>query len=130
VLAGFRADLPQLLSGVDVLAHPAAREGLGLALVEAASAGVPAVACAVGGIPDVVVHNETGMLVARDDAAGFRAALAALLDSLSERQRLGAAARRHAERRFDTARLVTEHLSLYTRLLGERAAAPARTVLR
>ena len=43
---------------------------------------------------------------------------------------LGAAARRHAERRFDTARLVNEHLSLYTRLLGERAGAPARTALR
>jgi glycosyltransferase involved in cell wall biosynthesis len=130
VLAGFRTDLPQLLPGVDVLAHPAEREGLGLALVEAASAGVPAVACAVGGVPDVVVDGETGMLVGRDDAAGFRAALASLLDSLAERQRFGAAARRHAERRFDTARLVTEHLSLYTRLLGERGGAPVRTALR
>jgi glycosyltransferase involved in cell wall biosynthesis len=130
VLAGFRADLPQLLPGVDVLAHPADREGLGLALVEAASAGVPVVACAVGGVPDVVVDRETGMLVARDDAAGFRVALATLLDSPTERQRFGAAARRYAERRFDTARLVSEHLSLYTRLLGDRAGAHARTALR
>lgn len=130
VLAGFRADLPQLLPGVDVLAHPAEREGLGLALVEAASAGVPVVACAIGGVPDAVVDGETGVLVARDDAAGFRAALATLLDSLSERQRFGAAARRHAERRFDTARLVTEHVSLYTRLRGERAGATVRAALR
>lgn len=129
-LAGFRADLPQLLPGIDVLAHPAEREGLGLALVEAASAGVPVVACAVGGVPDVVVDGETGLLVEHTDAAGFRSTLAALLDAPVERERLGRGARRHAERRFDAARLVTEHLSLYTRLLAEHADVPARTAAR
>jgi glycosyltransferase involved in cell wall biosynthesis len=123
VLAGFRADLPQLVPGLDVLAHPASREGLGLALLEAASAGVPVVACAVGGVPDVVVDGETGLLVAHDDAAAFAAALQALLAAPAERQRLAAAARRHVERKFDTARLVAAHHSLYTRVLGERPAA-------
>jgi glycosyltransferase involved in cell wall biosynthesis len=123
VLAGFRADLPELVPGFDVLAHPASREGLGLALLEAASAGVPVVACAVGGVPDVVVTGETGTLVASDDAAAFGRALHALLAAPAERRRLGAAARRHAERKFDTARLVAAHHSLYTRVLGERPAA-------
>jgi glycosyltransferase involved in cell wall biosynthesis len=130
VLTGFRSDLPQLLPGVDLLAHPAEREGLGLALLEAASAGVAAVACAVGGVPDVVVDGETGVLVRKDDAAAFGRALKLLLGAAGERRRLGAAARRHVERRFDTARLVTEHLALYTRLLGERACAAAPPVTR
>src|SRR6185436_240723 len=101
VLAGFRRDLPALVPGLDLLAHPAGREGLGLALLEAASAGVPVVACAVGGVPDVVVDGETGLLVRGDDASAMARALRALLSSRDERARLGAAARRHAERRFD-----------------------------
>jgi glycosyltransferase involved in cell wall biosynthesis len=125
VLAGFRRDLPALLPGLDVLAHPADREGLGLALLEAASAGVPVVACAVGGVPDVVVDGETGVLVPRDDAAAMARALRALLAAPVERRRLGAAARRHVERRFEVGRLVSAHHSLYTRLLGERVAAAA-----
>jgi glycosyltransferase involved in cell wall biosynthesis len=129
VLAGFRADLPTLLPGLDLLAHPAAREGLGLALLEAASAGVPLVACAVGGVPDVVVDGETGLLVPRDDAAALAQALRALLAAPEERRRLGAAARRHAERRFDLGYLVAAHHSLYTRLLDERAAARASVEL-
>jgi glycosyltransferase involved in cell wall biosynthesis len=129
-LAGFRADLQTLTAGLDLLAHPAGREGLGLALLEAASAGVPVVACAVGGVPDVVLDGETGVLVPRDDAAAFGEALRRLLASPAERARLGAAARRHVERRFDTARLVAAHHSLYTRLLGEHAAAVAPVELK
>jgi len=130
VLAGFRADLPALVPGLDLLAHPASREGLGLSLLEAASAGVPVVACAVGGVPDIVVDGETGMLVPRDDTAAFGQALRALLVSPDERARRGTAARRHVERRFDTARLVAAHHSLYTHLLGERAAAAAQVELK
>jgi glycosyltransferase involved in cell wall biosynthesis len=129
LLAGFRADLHALVPGLDLLAHPAAREGLGLALLEAASAGVPVVACAVGGVPDVVVDGETGMLVPCDDAAAMLRALRALLAAPAERRRLGAAARRHVERRFDLGCLVAAHHSLYTRTLGERAALPARAEL-
>jgi glycosyltransferase involved in cell wall biosynthesis len=123
VLAGFRADLPELVPGLDLLAHPASREGLGLALLEAASACVPVLACAVGGVPDIVVDGETGVLVGRDDAAAFGRALHALLMAPDERRRLGAAARRHVERKFDTARLVAAHHSLYRRVLGERPEA-------
>src|SRR5262245_43755135 len=130
VLAGFRRDLPSLVPGLDLLAHPAAREGLGLALLEAASAGVPVVACAVGGVPDVVVDGGTGVLVPRSDAAALGQALRALLASPEERARLAAAARRHVERRFDTVRLVAAHHSLYTRVLGERAPAAAPVELK
>jgi glycosyltransferase involved in cell wall biosynthesis len=130
VLAGFRADLPALVPGLDLLAHPAAREGLGVALLEAGSAGVPVVACAVGGVPDVVVDGETGVLVPHDDAPAMARALRGLLAAPGERRRLGDAARRHVEQRFDAASLVAAHRSLYERVLGERAAAPARVQLR
>lgn len=130
VLAGFRTDLAELLPGLDVVAHPAVREGLGLALLEAASAGVPVVAYAAGGVPDAVVDGTTGLLVPVGDTAALRAALARLLAGRVERARLGAAARAHAERHFGIGGLVDAHLSLYGRVLGERAARAEPTVAR
>ena len=71
VLAGFARTCRELLPGLDVLGTRR-REGLGLALLEAASAGVPVVAYAAGGVPDAVVDGETGLLA----PAGRCAALA------------------------------------------------------
>jgi glycosyltransferase involved in cell wall biosynthesis len=119
-LAGFRDDLPELMPGLDLLVHPAAREGLGLALLEAASAGVAVVARAAGGVPDVVVDGKTGVLVDGGDRAALRLAVERLLAGPTERARLGAAARAHAERHFAVARLVDAHLSLYERVLAAR----------
>ena len=113
------------MPGLDLLVHPAAREGLGLALLEAAAAGVPVVACAAGGVPDVVVAGETGVLVPVGDADALRAALAHLLAAPHERRRLGAAARAHVERCFGTPALIDAHVSLYTRVLGARVARPS-----
>jgi len=76
-------------------------------------------------VPDIVVDGETGVLVPRDDAAAFRRAVREWLAAPDERRRVGAAARRHVERRFGLGKLVAAHHSLYTRLLGERAAAAA-----
>jgi glycosyltransferase involved in cell wall biosynthesis len=128
-LAGFRPNLPALMAGLDVLAHPAEREGLGVALLEAAAAGVPVVACAVGGVPDVVVHDRTGMLVPVDEPRAFSAALARLLSAAEERSRLGVAARRLVAERHTVARLVASHLALYERVLDGRAAAARRVVM-
>jgi glycosyltransferase involved in cell wall biosynthesis len=127
-LAGFRDDLPELMPGFDLLVHPAEREGLGLALLEAAAAAVPVVACAAGGVPDVVVDGVTGMLVPVEDAAALRSAVQRLLAAPAERRRLGAAARARAERRFAIGGLVAAHLALYERMLGERVVpiAPPR----
>jgi glycosyltransferase involved in cell wall biosynthesis len=129
-LAGFRTDLPRLMPGFDLVVHPAEREGLGLALLEAAAAGVPVVACAAGGVPEVVENGVTGALVPVGDAAALRAAVGRLLAAPDERARLGAAARVRAERRFGVPGMVAAHVSLYERVLGERAVRVARPVSR
>jgi glycosyltransferase involved in cell wall biosynthesis len=120
-LAGFRSDLPQLMPGFDLLVHPAEREGLGLALLEAAAAGVPVVACAAGGVPDVVEDGVTGVLVPIGDRTALRSAIERLLAAPAERARLGAAARVRAARRFGVAGLVAAHVSLYDRVLAAHA---------
>ncbi|MEO8467868.1 MAG: glycosyltransferase [Gammaproteobacteria bacterium] len=129
-LAGFRDDLPRLMPGFDMVVHPAEREGLGLALLEAAAAGVPVVACAAGGVPEIVEHDATGLLAPVGDAAALQDAIARLIAAPEGRKRLGAAARARAERRFGVADLVAAHVSLYERVLGESAARVARPVSR
>jgi glycosyltransferase involved in cell wall biosynthesis len=129
VLAGFRADLPALLPGLDVLVHPALREGLGLALLEAASSAVPVVACAAGGVVDAVEDGRTGLLVGVGDGAALRAAIERLVAAPDERARLGAAARERVERRFSVAAMVAAHVSLYSRVLGAAADAPRSSAL-
>ena len=127
LLAGFRARSARALAGTrSARCIPPTAKGLGLALLEAASAGVPVVACAVGGVPDVVVDGETGVLVPRDDAAALRARARDL--ARGARTSAGVWAPRRAGTSSGVSisrRLVAAHLSLYTRVLGERAAAAA-----
>ena len=94
-LAGFRGDLPELVPGLDVLAHPADREGLGLAVLEAACSGVAVVACAAGGVPDIVDDGRTGLLVEAGDVNGLTAAMRRLIASPELCQAFG---RRAAEK--------------------------------
>ena len=112
-LAGFRDDLPALLPGADVLVHPAHREGLGVALLEALAAGVPVVACAAGGVVDLIQHDVNGVLVPPGDAAALRAALDRLLADPAGRLRLGAAGRAQVQRAFSIDRMVDRHLEVY-----------------
>ena len=117
LFAGFREDLPDLLPGLDLLVHPALREGLGVILLQAAAAGLPAVASRAGGMPEVVRDAETGLLVPPDDPPALASALLALLDDPEWRHRLGRNARQHALDHFSLPSLARRHQALYQRLL-------------
>jgi glycosyltransferase involved in cell wall biosynthesis len=80
-----------------VVAVPSHREGFGVVCAEAMAHGRPVVAGAVGGLLDLVVHEETGLLVPPRDVEALRAALHRLLDDDELRARLGANARKRAE---------------------------------
>jgi glycosyltransferase involved in cell wall biosynthesis len=120
-LAGFRDDLDALLPGLDVLAHPAEREGLGVAVLEASSCGVPVLACAAGGIVDAIEHERTGLLVAVNDAEALGAALERLIGDPALRRQLGAAARARVERDFSVAGMIDRHVRLYADVAGAAA---------
>ncbi len=112
-LAGFRGDLAQLLPELDVLAHPAEREGLGVGVLEAMSCGVAVVASEAGGLTDLIDNDETGLSVGTDDAAGWSAALARLIGDSGLRARLGAAGRQRIEANFSSARMTAGNLEVY-----------------
>lgn len=117
--AGFRADLPQLLPGLDVLAHPARREGLGLALLEAMSCGVPVVAAPSGGIPDIVDSGVEGLLVPLEDRDEWIQAIDALLTDPARRARMGAAGRERVQRDHGIDLMASRYLDLYRIARGQ-----------
>ena len=115
--AGFRDDLDDFLGCIDIFAHPALAEGLGVATLKAAAAGVPVVAFDAGGVPEAVIDGETGLLVPAEDAAALRDAIAILLESSELRDRLGRAGRERMQNEFSIATMVDRHEQLYESVL-------------
>jgi len=119
--AGHRDDVMDVLDAADVLLHPSRIDAFPGALLEAMAAGVPVVATAVGGIPDVVDDGRTGILVAPPPSpAALAAAVAPLLDDGAFRRRLADAGRRRFEREFSAERWVERVRDVYAAALAQR----------
>ena len=125
VLAGFRHDLDRLLPWADVLALPSHTEGLPNVVLEAAAAGVPVVATAVGGTPEAVIDGETGYLVPPADQAALADRLSAVLADEPTRRRMGEAAREFVRERFSFAAQADAYLALAHELTARPVAVPA-----
>jgi glycosyltransferase involved in cell wall biosynthesis len=113
---GFRKDLSSILAGSDVAVLSSDNEGTPVALIEAAAAGLPAVATAVGGVADIVTDS-TGVLVAPGDVTAFADALLRLARDRDARERKGLAAREHVREPYAAGRLVRDIENLYQELL-------------
>ena len=116
VLAGRRMDVPRLVHAFDVFALSSKSEGLPLVLPEAMAAGLPIVSTSVGGIPSVVDHEQTGLLVPVDEQA-LSAALARLERDRDFARAMGARARSAALARYSSDRMVDAYLDLYDQAL-------------
>jgi len=115
---GERTDLPSVLRGADLFLLPSESESFGLAALEAMSCGVPVIASRVGGVPEVVIDGETGLLAPVGDIATMAAHVVRLLADAGLRARLGAAGRTRAETVFPLEAMVSKYEDLYRRLLG------------
>jgi hypothetical protein len=105
VLAGERADVPEILPAFDVFALPSRYEGLPTAVVEAMACGIPVVATAVNAVSDVVVPGETGLLVPPRRPDLMADAVRYLLDRPDVARRMADAARARLGDRFGEAAL-------------------------
>ena len=80
-MAGFRNDLHRVFPNLYAVVHPAEREGLGVALLQASASGVPVVAARAGGIPEIILDDANGITFDIADEAGLLSALDALLSN-------------------------------------------------
>lgn len=119
-IAGFRTDLDRILPSLDLVVHPAATEGLGVSLLQAAACGVPIVANRAGGIPEIVRPGLNGELVEVGDTEGLGAAMLKLLDDAALRRRYGAAARQWVLDGFSADAMVEGNLAVYRDVLARR----------
>ena len=116
VLPG-RTEIRDWLERADVFAHSSRWEGFGIVLLEAMLAGLPVVATRVSAVPEVVVDDETGLLVEPGDHAGLAAHLEALLIDPERAAALGEAGRKRALREFSVGRMAERTLALYHEVL-------------
>ncbi len=115
---GRRDDVPELLNVLDVYVMPSRWEGLPIGLLEAMAAARPIVAAAVGGIPEVITHGETGLLAPPRDPPALAAAVRRCLEAPDEARRMGEAARRVVRARFDVATMARRYEELYEEVLA------------
>jgi glycosyltransferase involved in cell wall biosynthesis len=116
--AGFREDLDDYLACIDLLVHPAVKEGLGVAMLKAAAAGVPVLAFDTAGAREAVLHGKTGVLVPPEDTAKLQKAVALLIDEPEMRLELGAAGRQRMKDEFPVATMVDRHIDLYESVIN------------
>jgi glycosyltransferase involved in cell wall biosynthesis len=117
---GHRDDIDVCLGGMDLFVLPSLNEGMGRALIEAMAAGLPVIASRVGGIPSVIAHEQTGLLVPPRDAHALAEALRRLLDRPEWAKQLGVAASHSVDSRYGSVSMVHAIESIFTEALSVR----------
>lgn len=132
---GERTDTTRLMQAADFLVLPSHFEGLSNALLEAMAAGCPVIASAVGGNPELISDEDTGLLFPANDAAALARCIVRLCADSTLRTQLSERARAYVSCTYGVAALVANTQSAYERCLGERKTArlplrPGRSVSR
>ena len=111
-------DVRPALAAIDLYVHPGAPEPFCLVNIEAMAMGKPVVAFAHGALPEIVLHEETGLLVAPGDAAALTASVSRLLRDPEKYHSMGRAGRLRVEEHFRIERTVNQLEGLYQELVG------------
>jgi glycogen(starch) synthase len=116
-----------LINEATILLVPSRQETFGLVALEAALMERPVVATRVGGLPEIVVHEQTGLLIDHDDAVGLAGRISFLLDHPDAAVRIGRAARSRTEAVFGWQHHVDAYEALYQKLTKGFALHCARS---
>jgi glycosyltransferase involved in cell wall biosynthesis len=117
---GQRSDVGDLMNAADVLLLTSRSEGVPQAVTQALGLGLPVVATAVGGVPELVTHEQTGQLVPPEDVPAVAAALARVVQDIEWAKQLGAKGREHVRSRFSLDAMLDSTEGLYRTLLNGR----------
>jgi glycosyltransferase involved in cell wall biosynthesis len=117
---GMRRDIPDLLAAMDIFTIPSHSEGLCRALLEAMAAGLPVIASEVGGMPEVVRHEENGLLIPARDPEALGQAMLRLLADPEWAKALGDKAKAHVREHFSKDRMAKEINEIYDELVEQK----------
>ena len=113
---GFRSDVPSLMLGFDLFVISSHMEGLCTSIMDAQLAGVPVVATAAGGIPEIVLHDETGILVPPRNPEALALAILKMINEPNTRSRLAAAGKQRIQQYFSKETMIERTISAYREL--------------
>jgi glycosyltransferase involved in cell wall biosynthesis len=120
-MTGYRQDIPEIVAASDVIVLPSDRfEGVPQVILQSLAMGRAVVASPIGGIPEVVHHEKTGLLCPAGDASSFADAIARLLAEPELRRRLGAAGREFVLSRYSSTAMCERTEGFYRRLLAAK----------
>jgi glycosyltransferase involved in cell wall biosynthesis len=117
---GFQDPVWPFLEAMDLYVHPARMEGFGIAVIEAMAAGKAVVATNTGGLPEVVEHGRTGLLVALDNPEALSAAVVSLLKDKQRRDEMGERGAKLVRERFDLKASMAAIEQVYYQVLADR----------
>lgn len=123
-LLGHRDDVPRILGAADVLALTSAHEAMPMSILEAMAAGLPVLATRVGGVDGVVVHGETGLLVAPGNSEALADGLVELARAPEMRLAMGRAGRTRCRERWDAEKMVDAYLEVIEQVAARRRRLP------
>ena len=109
--------MPQLLAMADCFAMSSNYEGVPKALLEAMASALPIISTRVGGIPEIVRHEESALFAERGDEAGLAECFNRLINDPALASQLGLAARQGAEERFSVDQMIRQYIECYALVL-------------
>lgn len=120
VFAGFRRDISAIMKELEIFCLTSSKEGMPNVILEAMAAGRPVVATQVGGVPDLVVDGDNGLLVDSGDVKGFSQAVKYLLENPTIANKMGNRGKQMASKRFGCQKTIDEFETLYLSLMHGR----------
>lgn len=119
VFTGSRRDIPRVLHALDAFVLPSLYEGFGIAILEAMAAGKPVIATAVGGIPEFVLPDETGLLVEPGNVDALADAIDRLLSDPQLAHTMGTKGKMRARESYHISKVVRQHEEVYAACLAQ-----------
>lgn len=114
-LPGFVPDFARNLKAFEIFTLTSVKEGLPYVLLEAGQAGLPVVASRVGGIPEIIVHEKTGLLITPGDVGEIADALQKLIENKDLREKYGRALKNYVASNFSIENMVNKTTALYSK---------------
>lgn len=121
IFTGWRRDLTRIYADLNVLVISSDNEGTPVSAIEAMASGCTVVATRVGGLPDIIVNGESGLLVPPKDADSLAKAILSVIQNPTEAKRLASQARETARNCFAKERLITDIENFYQQLVEGNA---------